>query len=268
MRWIMTVGIVGLTACSSSPISQYCTKAASCATEDCDLSPEACEVERLGEKETCEAELKARADIIGVGSSNICQKCIESMDTFYRCAAEIETCTDFAEAREEDCDGEFTEYMRDCGPMIEAQCGGEGGDSGYDPYWTKGWTPTESGEEGGEGEASDESHDDHDDHDDHTYSTGYHDYDKYYDDETKYYDTRYYDYYGGTTTGWTDSYYDEYEDEYGGGSDCTDYGYGYEYYSYSCTDYGSGGTWRDEYGDSYTGKSFYYYYYEGYYSGS
>ncbi len=70
MRWILGAGLVSLTACSSSPISQYCTKVAECATEDCALSAEACEAERWGEKESCEADLKARADIIAVGTSN------------------------------------------------------------------------------------------------------------------------------------------------------------------------------------------------------
>ena len=261
MRSILGAGLLGLTACGSSPISQYCTKIAECATEDCQLSDEACDAERWGEKESCEADLKTRANIIEVGTSPACEKCIESMDQFFSCAAQIETCTDFDEAREEDCDGEFTEYMRDCGPMIEAQCGGQGADSGYDPYWTKGWTPTEYGgegsvettDEGGDGYSSEDPTDTGDPYDD------YYD-DKYGKTSTsskgEYYDAYYDKYYGKTSTSWEGEYYD---DKYGGGSDCTEYSYG-DWSSYSCTDYGSDETWRTVYSETYTDKWVYYYY--------
>lgn len=131
MRTIVLIFSLGLAACSSSPIAQYCASLALCVTEDCELSPEACEELRQGEQDVCEAELKSTRDIIATGDDAACSKCLESMDRYYQCASDIPTCTDFYNAQIEDCDGEYEEYMDDCSPDVQAACGrGSGQDTG------------------------------------------------------------------------------------------------------------------------------------------
>jgi hypothetical protein len=123
MRIVLLTLSLGLAACSSSPVSQYCATLATCAMEECELSPEACEELRQGEQDACEAELKATRDVIGIGGDAACTTCIEAMDRYYNCAADIATCTDFAQAATEDCDGEYVEYVEACTPQVQTDCG-------------------------------------------------------------------------------------------------------------------------------------------------
>jgi hypothetical protein len=132
---------LGLAACSSSPISQYCASLATCAMEECELSPEACEELRIGEQDACEAELKATRDVIATGSSPACTTCVQAMDRYYTCAADIPTCTDFANAQTEDCDGEYLEYVEACSPEVQEACG-----QGSVPTGTTGEATRDTGE--------------------------------------------------------------------------------------------------------------------------
>jgi hypothetical protein len=123
MRVVLLTLSWGLAACSSSPISQYCASLAMCSMDDCELSAEACEELRQGEQDACEAELKATRDVIATGDDAACTTCVEAMDQYYNCAADIPTCTDFANAQTEDCDGEYQEYVGACTPQVQAECG-------------------------------------------------------------------------------------------------------------------------------------------------
>ena len=109
--------------CSSSPISQYCASLAVCAMDDCELSAAACEELRQGDQSSCEAELKSTRDVIATGGDTACATCVDFMDRYFQCAADINTCTDLAEASTEDCDGEYQEYMEACPVNVLESCG-------------------------------------------------------------------------------------------------------------------------------------------------
>ena len=128
MRTTFLISFLGLTACSSSPISQYCASLATCAMDDCELSAEACEELRQSEQDICEAELKGTRDVIATGTDESCSNCIEALDRYYQCAADIPTCTDFYNAQADDCDGEYIEYAEACSAEVQEACGRESGE--------------------------------------------------------------------------------------------------------------------------------------------
>jgi hypothetical protein len=114
-----------LIGCGGSSVSQYCDRAAECSNDDCSLSEEACAVVQKGDEQECEAVLDTIRNVVASGEAPECDACVEAMDLFYDCAAEVPTCSDFDDAASEDCDGEYDEYREACPSSVQSSCSRE-----------------------------------------------------------------------------------------------------------------------------------------------
>lgn len=114
--------------------SQYCEKYATCAEDDCDYSEEACSALAKGEKESCEANIRSFQASVRSGDAKECEACVTAMDVWLTCMSEINTCSDFFDGGNEDCDGESSEYEEACYGSTYERCLGSSGQSTQDTY--------------------------------------------------------------------------------------------------------------------------------------
>lgn len=132
MRDISRMTCLLITVACGGTASKYCDKYATCVEDDCDYSEQACSAIAKGEKNSCEADVRAYQASIRSGSSEECDACIAAMDVWLVCMSQIMTCSDFFDGSYEDCDGEYNEYASACDNGTYNLCLSEDGGGAFD----------------------------------------------------------------------------------------------------------------------------------------
>lgn len=114
---------LGLSACASSAIPEYCTVLASCTTQlSCDPAASDCDEMRIRQEEDCVAELEAHADALTATGLPNCMACVEATDKFRSCAADVDQCDAFFQAQEAQCLQEYEDYRGSCSSSVNQTC--------------------------------------------------------------------------------------------------------------------------------------------------